>query len=56
MRNRVGDYTWEMTPDELLAVQEENARMAEAEKNYPPTEIERLEALESAILAILGGA
>lgn len=45
----------ELTPEEIALMEAEAARQAEEMKNQPPTAEERLEALESAMLAMLGG-
>lgn len=45
----------ELTSSELAAMQAEAERMAEEMKNLPPSMEERMEAIESAFLALLGG-
>ena len=49
-----GEYI-ELTAEEIAAIQEEAQRISEEMKNLPPTTEERLEAIESAMLAMLGG-
>lgn len=45
----------ELTQDEVNSINEQMTRHMEALKNKMPTPEERLEALESAMLALLGG-
>ena len=40
----------EMTPSEITAMQEAQAQFEAEQENLPPTESERLEALESAFM------
>ena len=44
-----GKYV-ELTPEEIKAMQEEQARYEAEQAKQPPTESERLEALESAFM------
>lgn len=45
----------ELTAEEIAEFQAETERMAEEMKNLPPSMEERMEAIESAFLALLGG-
>lgn len=47
-----GQYV-EMTPEEIAEMKAEAERMAEELKNTPPTETERLEALEQAFMELV---
>lgn len=49
-----GEYI-ELTAEEIAAMQAESERMAEEMKNLPPSMEDRMEAIESAFLALLGG-
>lgn len=49
-KNGVRDFT----PEELAKMKAEAERMAEELKNTPPTEAERLEALEQAFIEFVG--
>lgn len=49
-KNGVRDFT----PKEIAEMKAEAERMAEELKNTPPTEAERLEALENAFLEFVG--
>lgn len=44
----------ELTPEEVSAMQEEAIRISELEKSQPPTPEERLAAMESAMIALMG--
>ena len=44
-----------LTTEEIAEFQAEAERVADETKNQPPTMEERMEALESAMLAMLGG-
>lgn len=54
MKKCINGQIVDLTTDELTAIQQEASRIAEIEKLTPPTNEERLAALESAILNILG--
>ncbi len=45
----------EMTQEEIKEMEEAQKRYEEELKNQPPTQEERLQALESAMLAMMGG-
>lgn len=45
----------ELTAEEIAEFQAESERMEEEMKNLPPSMEERMEAIESAFLALLGG-
>lgn len=55
MKKWVNGKIVDMTAEDIALMEAEAARQAEVEKNAPPTAEERLEALESAMLAMLGG-
>lgn len=50
MKKYVNGKYIEMTPSEIAAMQEEQARFEAEQAKLPPTESERLEALEAAFL------
>jgi hypothetical protein len=54
MKKYVNGQYIELTPEEIVALQEEAKRAEEEMKTMPPTIDERLAAIESAILNILG--
>ena len=55
MKKWVNGKIVDMTAEEIALMEAEASRQAEMEKNASPTTEERMEALESAMLAMLGG-
>lgn len=55
MKKYINGKYIEMTVEEIAEFHAETERMIEEIKNLSPTPEERLEALESAMLAMLGG-
>lgn len=55
MKKYINGKYIEMTAEEVSEFYAEAERMIEEIKKIPPTSEERLEALESAMLALLGG-
>ena len=55
MKKYVNGQYIELTPEEIASIQEEAKRAEEVAKNLPPTIEERLAAMESALIALMGG-
>ena len=53
MKKYVNGKCIEMTPEEITAMQEEQARFEAEQANLPPSESERLEALETAFMELV---
>lgn len=54
MKKYINGQYIEMTAEEIAEMKAEAERMAEELKNTPPTEAERLEALENAFMEFVG--
>lgn len=54
MKKWVNGKTVDMTAEEIALLEAEATRQAEMEKHAPPTAEERLAAMESAMIALIG--
>lgn len=54
MKKYVNGRYCEMTAEEIFELQKEAERLMELEKGLPPTAEERLAAMESALIALMG--
>lgn len=55
MKKYINGKYIELTPEEITAMQAEQAKAEAYERTRPPTTEERLAAMESAMLALMGG-
>lgn len=54
MKKYVNGSYIEVTPEEDMEIEQEAIRISELEKSQPPTPEERLAAMESAMIALMG--